>query len=191
MSKRAKYRLIDHTPPIPEANYYEYQDFEFPYANIGEFPLHGKRGIERFLPLLPVSDIPAALARGVGNTSVTRLHNMGTKLDLQNLWVKHEETNPTGCFKDRESMLIIASALENSVRKVVIVSSGNAALSTAAYAQKAGIDCVCYIPEKTSEEKKNLIRLFGASLVTIPGFYEDVYRYVVDAKVDGWNVTAG
>lgn len=191
MSERAKYQLVDRTPSIPEANYYEYQDIEFYYDRVGKFPLPGKRGIERFLPLLPVSDISAALARGVGNTAVTRLHNIGTELGLQNLWVKHEETNPTGCSKDRGSMLVIASALENRVRRVVIVSAGNGALSTAAFAQKAGIECFCYIPEKTSQEKKSLMQLFEANLISIPGFYEDVYRYVVDAKVDGLNVTAG
>lgn len=191
MSERQKYSLVGETPTTEDARYYEFRDFQYDYAAIGEFPVPEKRGIERFLPLLPISEIPPSLTRGVGNTPITQLQNMGSRLRLQNLWVKHEELNPTGCNKDRESMLVIASALEQGVKKVVIVSSGNGALSTAAFAQKAGIECVCYVPEKTSEGKKGLMTLFGASIVTVPGFYEDVYRYVVDANPEGWNVTTG
>lgn len=191
MSERLKYSLAGEIPTTGDARYYEYQELRYNYESIGDFPVPGIKGIERFLPLLPVSEIPSSLARGVGNTPVTRLQNIGVLVGLQNLWVKHEELNPTGCSKDRESMLVIAVALENSVRKVFIVSSGNGALSTAAYAQKAGIECICYVPEKTSPEKINLIQLFGASLVAMPGFYEDVYRSVVDAKPEGWNVTTG
>lgn len=178
-------------PTTVNARYYEYQEVRYDYEAIGDFPVPGRRDIERFLPLLPVAEIPSYLAQGVGNTPVTRLQNIGTMVGLQNIWVKHEEFNPTGCSKDRESMIVISAALERNVRKVVIISSGNGALSTAAYAQKAGIECLCYIPEKTSQEKKDLMELFGASLVNIPGFYEDVYRYVVDVKPEGWNVTTG
>lgn len=193
MTERLRYFLTGNPPPADSARYYEYQEFIYDYETISvaKFPLAGIPGIERFLPLLPVSQIPSFFARGVGNTPISQLGNIGKVLGLENLWVKHEEVNPTGCSKDRESVLVISAALENGVRKVVIASSGNAALSTAAYAQKAGIECICYVPEKTSEEKKNLIRLSGARLIAIPGFYEDVYRYVVDTKPEGWNVTAG
>lgn len=191
MTERLRYFLTGNPPPADSARYYEYQEFIYDYETIGDFPLAGIPGIERFLPLLPVSQIPSFFARGVGNTPISQLGNIGKMLGLENLWVKHEEVNPTGCSKDRESVLVISAALEIGVRKVVIASSGNAALSTAAYAQKAGIECICYVPEKTSEEKKGLIRLFGARLIAIPGFYEDVYRYVVDTKPEGWNVTAG
>lgn len=191
MSERLKYSLVGEIPLISDARYYEYAEFDYDYQAVGNFPVAGIKGIERFLPLLPISEIPSFLTRGVGNTPVSRLQNIGAAVGLEKLWVKHEELNPTGCSKDRESMLVIATALKNNIRKVVIVSSGNGALSTAAYAQKAGIECICYIPEKTSPEKQKLMKLFGASLVTIPGFYEDVYRHVVDTKPEGWNVTTG
>lgn len=191
MTEIAKYRVLKAPPSIPDAKYYEYEDFAFSYGGIKEFPSQGAKGMERFLPLLPVREIPAVLSRGVGDTPVTKVDNFGRQLGLSNLWVKHEELNPTGSAKDRGSAVVIASALESDIRKVIIISSGNGALSTAAFAQKAGIECVAYIPEKTSAEKQNLIRLFEASLVPVPGFYEDVYRSVVDSKPDGWNVTAG
>lgn len=120
-----------------------------------------------------------------GNTPLTWSKKMG-------VWIKHEEMNSTGCFKDRESAVVISKALELGYKKVTVVSSGNAALSTAAYAQKAGIVCLAYVPEKTTKAKKQLIEMFGATIHSIPGFYEDVYRYVVDHPIkEAWNVTSG
>lgn len=122
---------------------------------------------------------------GEGNTPLTWSNKMG-------VWIKHEEMNPTGCFKDRESAVVISKAIQLEYKTVVVVSSGNAALSTAAYAQKAGLKCMAYVPEKTSKAKKQLIEMFGAKIYEIPGFYEDVYRYVVDHPIPGaWNVTSG
>lgn len=118
--------------------------------------------------------------------------NLKTWSGFKNLWVKHEEMNPTGCFKDRESAVVISKALELGYKKVTVASSGNAALSTAAYAQTAGLKCAVFIPKKTSSAKKQLIKLFGAILHEIPGGYEDVYRYLADHPVkNAWNVTSG
>lgn len=129
--------------------------------------------------------IGPVISLGEGNTPLTYSKGLG-------VWIKHEEMNPTGCFKDRESAVVISKALELGYKKVVVVSSGNAALSTAAYAQKAGIVCEVYIPEKTTKAKKQLIKMFGGIIHEIQGFYEDVYRYVVDHPVKGaWNVTSG
>lgn len=125
------------------------------------------------------------LTMGEGNTPLTWS-------DAAGVWIKHEERNPTGCFKDRESAVVVSRAIALGYKKIVVVSSGNAALSTAAYAQKVGLDCIAYVPEKTTLAKKNLIKLFGATICEISGFYEDVYRYVVDNPIDGaWNVTSG
>lgn len=125
------------------------------------------------------------LTMGEGNTPLVWSERFG-------VWIKHEEQNPTGCFKDRESAVVVSRAIALGYKKIVVVSSGNAALSTAAYAQKVGLDCIAYVPEKTTLAKKNLIKLFGATICEIPGFYEDVYRYVVDNPIDGaWNVTSG
>ncbi len=124
---------------------------------------------------------------GEGHTPLTKAHIKGFK----KLYIKHEELNPTGSFKDRESVVVINKLLKEGVKKIKIASSGNAAISTAAYAQRAGIKCTCYIPKDTPIEKKNLISLFTKSIVTIAGDYEDVYRYVFDLDDDAVNVTPG
>lgn len=170
--------------------YYEFNDYTYDYDAIGEFPLSSKKGLDRFLPLLPVEKIHTKV-KGLGNTPLDRAYNYGQATGLTNLWIKREDLNPTGCFKDRESAVIMSAAIEKGHKSVYVISSGNAALSTTRFAQEAGIECTCYVPEKTSQAKKDLILKFGAKLEQLPGFYEDVYRSVVDKNPPGWNVTSG
>jgi len=170
--------------------YYEFIDFSYDYGAISDFPVPGKKGLNRYLPLLPVESVDTKI-KNLGNTPLEKAKKFGYEVGLSNLWIKREDLNPTGCFKDRESAVIISAAKERNITSVYVVSSGNAALSTAKFAKEAGIACTCYVPEKTSKEKKDLIQKYGAELELIPGFYEDVYRTVVDMHPKGWNVTSG
>lgn len=175
----------------PEASdvYYEFDDLTYNYANIKEFPVEGESDMNRFLPLLPVERVLTKLP--VGNTPLDQAKKFGLEVGLSNLRIKREDLNPTGCFKDRESAVTISAAKELGHESVYIVSSGNAALSTAKFAKEIGIECSCYVPTKTSQEKKDLILKYGASLHFIDGFYEDVFRTVVDMNLPEWNVTSG
>ena len=185
------------TSTLPKENstnkadkYYEFTDIVYDYDSINVFPLPGKKGLEKYLPLLPVDHIYTKI-ESLGNTPLDKANEYGKRVGLSNLWIKREDSNPTGCFKDRESAVIISAAIENNHKSVYVVSSGNAALSTAKFAKEAGIECKCYVPEKTSQEKKDLIIKYGAGLELIQGFYEDVFRNVVDRNLPGWNVTSG
>lgn len=171
--------------------YYEFADATYDYDHIGKFPVHGAIGMEKYLPLLPVKKLSASFGDFEGNTPIVVLENLGKSLRLDYLYAKLEDQNPTGCFKDRESAIVISAAKNKGLKQVNIASSGNAALSTAAYSQRVGIGCTCYVPEKTSKEKIILMELFGAKVIKIPGFYEDVYRHLVDLNPPGWNVTSG
>ncbi|MEK9208580.1 MAG: pyridoxal-phosphate dependent enzyme [Patescibacteria group bacterium] len=171
--------------------YYEFADVTYDYNHIGEFPVHGATGLEKYLPLLPVEKLSASFGGIEGNTPTVILENLGKNLGFDFLYAKLEDQNPTGCFKDRESAVVISAAKNKGLKEVNIASSGNAALSTAAYSQRVGISCTCYVPEKTSKEKIILMKLFGAKVVKIPGFYEDVYKHLVDLNPPGWNVTSG
>jgi threonine synthase len=181
--------MINNAPEEdPNSRYYEYQVITYPAGRDTQFPTVGA-GLEQFLPLLPIDKLLVSLNEG--GTPISQFKSYGAAHKLTNLWVKHEEINPTGCFKDRESAIVISAAMEKGILVVHVASSGNAALSTAAYAQKAGIKCMCYVPQKTSDEKKTLIRLFGAELILVEGSYEDVYRHLVELDPLGWNVTTG
>jgi len=192
MINKEKFVIEKITPQSenPNNKYYEYSNIIYDYLSVTHFPDKTKKGMDRYLQLLPVKELRIDLPRPEF-TPLSQPESFNKTHGFSNLFIKHEELNSTGCFKDRESQIVISAAIENNIKKVYVISSGNAALSTAAFAQKAGIECVCYIPSKTTEAKKNLIKLFGGQLVLIDGFYEDVYRTVVDMNPDGWNVTTG
>ena len=107
------------------------------------------------------------------------------------LHYKNEALNPTGSFKDRGTALTVSTAKDEGVEKLHICSSGNAALSLAVYSQKAGIECVCHIPESTSEGKKQLMKAFGATLKEYDAIYEEIFHQLQKSDLDGWNVTPG
>lgn len=190
MSEYKLHRIAFEDGAKSSDKYYEFQDIRYDYAGVGVFPIPGTIGLNRFLPLLPVKKIHTNIP-GLGDTPLDRADNFGEEIGQTNLYIKREDFNPTGCFKDRESAVIISAAIEQGHKSVYVISSGNAALSTAKFAVEAGIECTCFVPEKTSQEKQALIVKYGARLDLIPGFYEDVFRYVVDMDLPGWNVTSG
>ena len=169
-------------------HYYEFDFWSPNWDKIHKFP--GKEaGVNRYQALLPTK---ITVSLGEGDTPLLKASDSLSKhFGLEDLWIKHEEMNPTGCFKDRESAVVISVAKQKGITSVVVASSGNAALSTAAYCKMAGIQCTAFIPNKTEISKKDLIRLYGARVKTIPGVYEDVYRYVADMETKSWNVTSG
>lgn len=132
-----------------------------------------------------------AFSLGEGKTPLTKANHISKLHGLSNVNIKHEESNPTGSFKDRESLVAITLAKRKGLSEVHIVSSGNAALSLAAYAKKAEMICHCYVPAHTTKEKKELITFFGGVLHEVEGNYEQVYRYVADTVDPQMNLTAG
>lgn len=70
---------------------------------------------------------------GEGNTPCLGLPRLAQRLGIRQLSAKHEGLNPTGSHKDRMSAQAVARALAVDAHKVVLASSGNAAVSAAAY----------------------------------------------------------
>ncbi|MFA6411004.1 MAG: pyridoxal-phosphate dependent enzyme [Candidatus Buchananbacteria bacterium] len=176
----------------PRDNYYDYLDVIYDYDKIKEFPLKDQIGVFRFLPLLPLKKIKVSL--GEGQTPIVKIDNYCKHIGLggYNIYVKNEALNPTGCFKDLESLVVINKALEDKKKNLLVVSSGNAASSAAAYATKAGLNCLCVILKKTHQIKKDTLRTAGGKVKEFSGFYEDAYRFFSDHPLKGyWNITSG
>lgn len=128
---------------------------------------------------------------GLFKTPTVSLPRIAKHLQLASLYAKCEHFNPTGSFKDRESEVAVNIAKKLKKKEIAVISSGNAAVSAAAYACKAGIICRCYVPQKTSGEKIELINKFGGRIRKIEGFFEDVYRKIVDSLNVPFHVSAG
>jgi len=69
------------------------------------------------------------------------------------VWLKYEGLNPSGSFKDRGMTMAITKALAKGAKTVVCGSTGNTSASAAAYAAKAGMDCVVSCPKKGRDGK--------------------------------------
>jgi threonine synthase len=120
-----------------------------------------------------------------GNTPLVGVDSLNKTYGFRNLYCKCEMTNPTASFKDRATSYMIAQAIKLSKTDVVASSSGNAGVSLAAYALKAGIKCHIFVPERTSKEKVELIRLLKASVVYVDGTFEDSYYASLGSRVQG------
>ncbi|OGK18545.1 hypothetical protein A3D80_01180 [Candidatus Roizmanbacteria bacterium RIFCSPHIGHO2_02_FULL_40_13b] len=128
---------------------------------------------------------------GLQKSPLIKIDNFGDKYGFGSLYVKDESKNPTGSFKDRENVSAINIAIEYGIKKVFTVSSGNAAVSTAAFAQKAGIQCNCIVTNTLSVGKRFLINLYGGNLIEKIASYEELYRWAIDSHYEGWNCTPG
>lgn len=150
----------------------------------GELVVSNAEGIARYLPVLPVGDIPYSL--GEGRTPLTR-----SKVFSQ-VYIKNEGMNPTGSFKDRESAFSMAVAHERQWKDLAIASSGNAALSGAFYARVYGMRMTCYVPKQTSSAKMQMIELFGGHTHNVGENYEETYHYLIQHLPAGViNITSG
>lgn len=106
----------------------------------------------------------------VGNTPMVRLRT-GIPADVQ-AYVKLEFFNPTGSIKDRMTMHIIRKALSTGQIKpgdtVIDNTSGNTGSALAMAASLFGLKAILVTPEKTSQEKVDLIRSYGAEVIVTP-----------------------
>lgn len=77
---------------------------------------------------------------------------------------KLEIYNPTGSHKDRESEEILRYAERNSIRRLGIASTGNAAISLAAYAYINALKCHIFLPKKIAAERLAQIEAFNPTI---------------------------
>ena len=105
----------------------------------------------------------------VGNTPLVELKPVG---NVQ-LYAKLEGQNPTGSIKDRIAKAMIEAAeaageLEPG-HELLEPTSGNTGISLALVAKLKGYPLTCVMPENATEERKRLLRLYGANIIFSPG----------------------
>jgi [CysO sulfur-carrier protein]-thiocarboxylate-dependent cysteine synthase len=105
----------------------------------------------------------------VGNTPLVELKPVG---DVQ-IYAKLEGQNPTGSIKDRIAKAMIeageASGELQPGRELLEPTSGNTGISLALVAKLKGYPLTCVMPENATDERKRLLRLYGAGIVFSPG----------------------
>jgi cysteine synthase len=108
----------------------------------------------------------------IGHTPLVGMPRMSPKPGVR-LWAKLEGANPTGSTKDRIAKKMIESAEasgELTPEKIILEpSSGNTGIALAMVAKLKGYRLTVVIPDNASEERLNLLELFGAQVVYSPG----------------------
>ena len=129
--------------------------------------------------MLPVKKDVEPVSLGEGDTPLipSKSH--------RRLFVKFEGANPTGSFKDRGMTLAVTIAKYIGARSVVVASTGNTSASAAAYAARAGLECLVYLP-KGSVARGKLFQalLHGAKVVEVDGNFDEALEEVVARYVD-------
>jgi cysteine synthase B len=88
------------------------------------------------------------------------------------LWAKLEDRNPTGSVKDRAALWMLRQAEKDGLLRpnctILEPTSGNTGISLAMAAKMRGYRLVCVMPENTSIERKQLLTMWGAEIVSSP-----------------------
>src|SRR5487761_2737947 len=107
-----------------------------------------------------------------GHTPLNHAERLSERLDAD-VWLKCEGMNPSGSFKDRGMTMAITKAKAQGARTVICGSTGNTSAAAAAYAAKAGMDCVVLVPEgKIAMGKLAQAIVYGAHVLQIRGNFD-------------------
>jgi cysteine synthase len=107
----------------------------------------------------------------VGNTPLVELKRLTPKASVR-IYAKLEGQNPTGSIKDRIAKAMIEAAEASGElepgRELLEPTSGNTGISLALIAKLKGYPLTCVMPANATEERRRLLRLYGATIVDSP-----------------------
>jgi cysteine synthase B len=112
-----------------------------------------------------------SLLQAVGDTPLVGLPNLSPAPHVR-LWAKLEDRNPTGSIKDRPALAMIEKAEADGLLTpgctVLEPTSGNTGISLAMACKLKGYQLVCVMPENTSIERRQLLEMYGARIISSP-----------------------
>ena len=120
-----------------------------------------------------------SLLSALGNTPLVGLQRLSPRWAGDDsagphvrLWAKLEDRNPTGSIKDRPAIAMIAQAEADGRltpgTTILEPTSGNTGISLAMAARLKGYRMICVMPENTSIERRQLLELYGAQIISSP-----------------------
>lgn len=140
--------------------------------------MHWRGVIEEYREYLPVTDVTPVVTFHEGNTPLLYAKNL-SEMTKCKVYLKYEGDNPTGSFKDRGMTLAISKALEKDFKAVICASTGNTSASAAAFAARAGLDCIVIIPKgKIALGKLSQALMHGAKVFEVDGNFDQALNLV-------------
>jgi len=131
-------------------------------------PRPGRYLFERFADFLPFVPMNPTLSLGEGNTPLLHANaRLQEFTGITTLLLKDETQNPTWSFKDRGSLPCIWMAQEMGEQLTATISTGNMGHSIAAYAGRAGLRSLVFVPHFAPEQKVQSILMQGAEVIQV------------------------
>jgi cysteine synthase len=121
-----------------------------------------------------------SLVQAVGDTPLVGLPRLSPRWDDTvgdepahvRLWAKLEDRNPTGSIKDRPALRMVEQAERDGLlapgATILEPTSGNTGISLAMAARIKGYRLICVMPENTSIERRQILELYGAEIISSP-----------------------
>jgi cysteine synthase B len=111
------------------------------------------------------------LLDSLGHTPLVGLPRLSPSPQVR-LWAKLEDRNPTGSVKDRAACYMIAQAEKDGSlvpgATIIEPTSGNTGISLAMVARLRGYRLIAVMPENTSSERREMLRMYGAEIICSP-----------------------
>jgi [CysO sulfur-carrier protein]-thiocarboxylate-dependent cysteine synthase len=116
-------------------------------------------------------EIAPSLLDLVGSTPLVELSRLSPRASVR-IYAKLEAQNPTGSIKDRVAKAMIGAAEASGElapgRRLLEPTSGNTGISLALVARLRGYPLTCVMPANVTDERRRLLRLYGAEIVESP-----------------------
>ncbi len=166
-------------------------DIQYDYAAIRrdfsprELEQNNDWSMWRYRPFLPVEETTTPPPLRVGWSPLYQADRLAKELGLKKVYVKDDGLNPTASLKDRASAMAVAKAKEAGARTIACSSTGNAASSLAGNAAAAGFETYIFVPSRAPKGKVAQLRIFGATVISVDGSYEDTFE-LSKAAIERW-----
>jgi [CysO sulfur-carrier protein]-thiocarboxylate-dependent cysteine synthase len=109
-----------------------------------------------------------SLLDSLGHTPLVGLPRLSPSENVR-IWAKLEDRNPTGSIKDRTALAMVEDAERTGRLKpgctILEPTSGNTGIALAMAAKLKGYKLICVMPENTSAERRQLLRMWGAEII--------------------------
>lgn len=137
-----------------------------------------RSGVWRFRELIPFIETGhRIISLSEGSTPLVGTRRTGWWAGPVHLTIKHQGNNPTGSFKDLGMTATITRAESRGVRMVACASTGNTSSSMAAYAGRASMKALLFVPYRQISAAKLAQALdFGALVVEVGDTFDEAFR---------------
>ena len=166
---------------------------EYDYAALGKklskasLAENREHGIGRYIDLLPVAKKESLPPLQIGWTPLYNSPALAKLGGVKAAYVKDDGRNPSCSFKDRAGAVALARALETGEKIITAASTGNAASSMACLAASLGVKTIIFVPKTAPAAKITQLLVFGATVITVDGTYDDAFNLCVEASKEyGW-----